>query len=177
MNVATVPARKLVRLTPQQRIGAMREALEGVRDPEIPPLSIVELGMVAGVEIEGGRMVVSITPTFVACPAVDVIRREARDAAVSIGEHDAQVRIVFDPPWTSDRITLTGRRKLKEFGLAPPGTGQKGDPLVQIQIVRCPFCESLDTQLESPFGPTLCRSIHYCHHCRQSFEHFKPVGE
>jgi ring-1,2-phenylacetyl-CoA epoxidase subunit PaaD len=151
-------------------------ALSTVMDPEIPDLSIVELGMVAGVTVAEGATTVRITPTFAACPALAHIQAAAKDAVKNAGFDGVEVRMVFDPPWTSDRITPTGLEKLKLFGLAPPPrmNGKEIEPR-DLERVACPFCDSKQTVLESTFGPTLCRSIHYCNTCQQSFEHFKPV--
>jgi len=158
----------------EERCGAIWVALKSVTDPEIPVLNVVEMGMIAGVRTEGGRVIVDLTPTFVGCPAIDLITRSIREALSSIGEADATVSVVYEPPWTSDRITEEGRKKLKEFGLAPPGARCEGGA-IDLEQVACPFCGSKQTTLESIFGPTLCRSIHYCQSCLQSFEHFKPV--
>lgn len=158
------------------RIKSALDALESVTDPEIPVLSIVDMGIIADVRLEDSHIAVDITPTFVGCPAVDVIRQDVVHALRDIGEPDAKVRLVFDPPWTSDRLTPTGRRKLAEFGIAPPGEKCGQHSLSPLDHITCPFCLSKNTELESIFGPTLCRSIHYCRGCQQSFEHFKPVG-
>lgn len=153
------------------------EALANVSDPEIPVLNVLEMGMIPDVHVEGETVVVEMTPTFAGCPALDVIRENLRHAVRSAGFEDVRVDVVFDPPWTSDRITLEGRRKLKKFGLAPPShCGTTGATFKALQQVACPYCNSTDTTLESIFGPTLCRAIHYCNACRQSFEQFKPVG-
>ena len=157
------------------RIAAIERALETVLDPEIPVINVVEMGMIAGVRLERDGCVVDMTPTFAGCPALDVIRRDIRTAVSATGEAPVTVNIVYDPPWTSDRISEVGRRKLHEFGLAPPGKSCAGGEMPDIEKVACPFCASVDTALESLFGPTLCRSIHYCNACLQSFEHFKPV--
>lgn len=148
-------------------------ALATVTDPEIPVISVVDMGIVAGVRVDGDTVAVDITPTFSGCPALAVIRENVRGAVLDAGARQAEVRIVYDPPWTSDRITPDGRRKLKEFGLAPPGKRCATTP--DLEQVPCPFCDSNKTQMESIFGPTLCRSIHYCQACQQSFEYFKPV--
>jgi len=156
------------------RARAIWQALETVTDPEIPVLTVVDMGIIAAVRVDGARVTVEVTPTFVGCPAVDVIRENIKKAITDLGEPDVAVNLVFDPPWTADRMTDEGRRKLKEFGLAPPIRG-----LVQVGLsppsVRCPYCDSALTDLESAFGPTLCRAIYYCRDCRQSFEHFKNV--
>ena len=146
-------------------------ALTTVTDPEIPVLNIVDMGIVAGVHLRDDAVVVDMTPTFVGCPALDVIRTEMRRAVEAVGEKSVEVRVVFDPPWTSDRLTETGRRRLKEFGLAPP-VQCSGNPAATIP---CPHCDSTQTEMESLFGPTLCRSIHYCRNCLQSFEQFKTL--
>ncbi len=183
-----------------QRVELVWNALRGVPDPEIPPVSIVELGMIAQVRIDtegidggavdgggidsgavdggaatGGVVVVDLTPTFAGCPALDLIREDIRKAVQGAGEADVKVNVVFDPPWTTDRITEEGRRKLKEFGLAPPGKRCTGGELPDLEKTACPYCDSTNTKVESIFGPTLCRSIHYCDACLQSFEHFKAV--
>jgi len=165
-----------------QRIAAVWRALEAVPDPEIPPVSIVELGMIADVRIDGGAVVVDMTPTFAGCPALDLIREDIRKAAAATasdfkdaGTSEVKVNVVFDPPWTTDRITDEGRRKLKAFGLAPPGARCSGGGMPNLEKTACPYCDSTNTEVESIFGPTLCRSIHYCHACLQSFEHFKAV--
>ncbi len=158
------------------RTAKVWEALRGVTDPEIPVLSILDLGIIAGVRIGREGVTVDLTPTFAGCPALDMIRDNIKEAVAGLGETQVTVNIVYDPPWTTDRITEAGRRTLKEFGLAPPGKRCEGGSTVpDLERVACPFCDSTDTELESLFGPTLCRSIHYCRGCLQSFEHFKAV--
>jgi ring-1,2-phenylacetyl-CoA epoxidase subunit PaaD len=156
------------------RLLSIMQAIEFVTDPEIPVLSVVDMGIIADVRISDRHVTVDVTPTFVGCPAVDMIRDNIRQALATIGEHDVGVNVVYDPPWTSDRMTEQGRRQLKEIGFAPPIKG-----LVQLgmatQQVPCPHCDSTNTDMESMFGPTLCRAIYYCKECRQSFEHFKSV--
>ncbi len=150
------------------------EALEDVKDPEIPMVSIVELGMIAGVTVESDHVEVRITPTFAGCPAVRVMQAAVEERVRALGVPNVSAKITFEPPWNSSRISPEGRRKLKEFGLAPARPNTSVD-LVQIADIACPFCGSTNTSLESPFGTTLCRSIHYCNSCKQSFEQFKPV--
>jgi len=157
------------------RLAAVWRALESVTDPEIPVINIVEMGIVADVRANATRVIVDMTPTFVGCPALEVIREGIRSAIQALGERDVDVNVVFDPPWTSDRISDEGRRKLKNFGLAPPGRACGAAATPSLDRISCPYCESTETDLESIFGPTLCRSIHYCRNCLQSFEHFKPV--
>jgi ring-1,2-phenylacetyl-CoA epoxidase subunit PaaD len=153
-------------------------ALDAVMDPEIPVVSIVEMGMVRGVEVTGGRASVTVLPTFTGCPAVPIIKEDVLAAVAGIdGIEDVAVEFSFEPPWTPDRISAEGRIKLKEFGIAPPtGTGpvliaEIGLPTVAV----CPFCGSKSTHNENPFGPTPCRALYYCDSCRNPFELFKPI--
>lgn len=156
------------------RSRAVWQAIESVTDPEIPVLSVVDMGIIANVRLDPRRVTVDVTPTFVGCPAVDLIRANIAAALAAIGEKEVEVNIVFDPPWTTERMSEVGRQKLKEVGFSPPTR-----PLVQIGLatpnVPCPFCDSSNTAMESMFGPTLCRAIYYCNACRQSFEHFKTI--
>jgi len=160
---------------------AVWEALASVHDPEIPPLAITDLGIVEEVRVGEDRVDVKLLPTFVGCPALDVIRADC-EAAVRemMGEREVNVRFVFDPAWTSDRITPAGREALRSHGLTPPGSKPVVIPLASFGReaegpgTRCPFCGSEDTVLESSFGPTLCRSTHFCRSCRNPFEAFKP---
>ncbi|MBI3244257.1 MAG: phenylacetate-CoA oxygenase subunit PaaJ [Chloroflexi bacterium] len=150
-------------------------ALQDVHDPEIPTLSVVELGLIADVQVDENSVRVKMTPTFAGCPAVEMMRGAMEERLRQLGLADVKVTITYDPPWNSNRITPEGRRKLKAFGLAPPAPYSGELNLIQIMDVPCPFCGSHNTTLESPFGPTLCRAIHYCHDCQQSYEQFKPV--
>lgn len=152
------------------------EALADIPDPEIPTVSIVELGMIHEVRVDGGAARVRFLPTFAGCPALEYIRDAIRRRLTDLGFAEAHVEAVHDPPWTSDRITHEGRRKLRAFGLSPPTKLNAAFvSLDALRRVECPHCGSRETQLETPFGPTLCRAIHYCRACRQSFEQFKPV--
>lgn len=153
-------------------VEAVWGALEGVKDPEIPVISVVEMGMIAGVSVEGATVHVQVTPTFVGCPAIDLIRTGIETAVLALpGVSAASVTFVFDPPWSSDRISPEGAAKLATFGIAPPGSG-----LVDLDFApTCPYCGSADTHLENLFGPTACRSIFYCDGCRQPFEAIKPI--
>src|SRR5262249_34830206 len=151
-------------------------ALETVVDPEIPVVSVVEMGMIPGLTVDHRRVRVSLSPTFAGCPAVDLIRGHIVEAVRAAGFPDVEVDIVFHPPWSPDRIPPEGRRKLREFGLAPPGPACAAPVESNFAAVPCPLCGSTNTILESLFGPTLCRSIHFCNACRNSFEHMKPVG-
>lgn len=157
---------------------AVWTALAGVPDPEIPAVSVVDMGMIRSVEITDRRASVTVLPTFTGCPAIGVIVSDVEDAVARVdGIDSVEVETSFDPPWTQDRITEEGRVKLKEFGLAPPSG--KGPVLITEiglpSVAECPFCGSTDTQNENPFGPTPCRALYYCRSCRNPFEQFKPV--
>jgi ring-1,2-phenylacetyl-CoA epoxidase subunit PaaD len=159
---------------------AVHEALASVHDPEIPPCSIVDLGIVERVRSTPTAVEVDLLPTFAGCPALDVIREDAEAAVREVaGDRDVRVRFVYAPPWTSDRITEGGREALRTYGITPPGEGGLRRVFVPMGMptrggARCPFCGNEDTVLESAFGPTLCRSILFCPACRNPFEGFKP---
>jgi ring-1,2-phenylacetyl-CoA epoxidase subunit PaaD len=159
---------------------AVWEALAEVPDPEIPVVSVVDLGLVHTVELDGERLRVELLPTFVGCPALELIRRSVADRLAGLAPR-VEVEMTFAVPWTSDRITPDGRRKLRQSGFAPPGPAGAGDarPLFATIPMRptatCPWCGSADTALENLFGPTLCRTVFWCNHCRQPFEQFKAV--
>ena len=157
---------------------AVRDALREVLDPEIPAVSVVDMGMVHEVRVEGAHAYVTFMPTFTGCPAVSIIEDDIRRGVMSVDGIDAvTVTATFDPPWTTGRITEEGRSKLTEFGLAPP-TGSGPVLISQIglpQVAICPFCGSRKTHNENAFGPTPCRALYYCDDCRNPFEQFKPV--
>ena len=144
---------------------AVRSLLATVHDPEIPTVSIVDLGLVHDVAVDEAGIRVRLLPTFVACPALDVIRSAVADALAGLGGSIA-VDFTFAVPWTTDRLTAEGRAGLRKAGIAPPADAS---------AVRCPYCESNRVAMDSAFGPTLCRSLYYCRDCRQPFEAFKVV--
>jgi ring-1,2-phenylacetyl-CoA epoxidase subunit PaaD len=156
---------------------AVWAALDAVPDPEIPVISLVELGVVRGVAVEGNSVRVEFTPTFLGCPALAYMRTAMEDAVRDLGG-EPHVEVVSDDSWSTDRITPAGREKLRAAGFAPPAPRTAGAPtLVQLQSKthRCPYCGSPETRLENIFGPTPCRSIRYCETCRQPFEQFKTI--
>ena len=162
-----------LRLSEQQ----VWDALSEIPDPEIPVISLVELGVIRGVEVEEGRVRVDFTPTFLGCPAVEVMQTAMAERIRELGA-DPEVRVLADDSWSTDRITAEGREKLREAGFAPPAPREAGTPtLVQLQsqAFRCPYCGSSETTLENIFGPTPCRSLRYCNACRQPFEQFKTI--
>lgn len=149
--------------------------LEEVKDPEIPVLSLVDLGVITHVSVTGSQAQITMTPTFVGCPALDMMKEEVIEALRKHGL-DAQVTVSFRESWTSDRITEKGRAALRKFGLAPPPARQVLiEDIDMLEHVPCPRCQGTNTELRNPFGPTLCRSIHYCLDCREAFEQFKPL--
>ena len=156
---------------------AVWSALAEIPDPEIPVISLVDLGVIRDVEVEDGRVRVEFTPTFLGCPALEVMRDAIAERISALGA-EPEVEVVSDDSWSTDRITAEGREKLRTHGFAPPAPRQPGGPqLVQLQSngFRCPYCGSRDTTLENIFGPTPCRSLRYCRGCRQPFEQFKTI--
>ena len=152
-------------------------ALAEIPDPEIPAVSVVDLGVVRAIEVEGGRVRVEFTPTFLGCPALEVMRDQMAASIRALGGQPV-VDVIQDDSWSTDRITAEGRRKLRESGFAPPAPREAAPPtLVQLETraFRCPYCGSTETRLENIFGPTPCRSIRYCAACRQPFEQFKTI--
>jgi len=152
------------------------QALGEIPDPEIPDVSLVDLGVIKDVAVEGRRVRVEFTPTFMGCPALERMRSEMEAAIESVGG-TPEIEVVLDDSWSTDRITPAGREKLRAAGFAPPAPRPAGKlELVQLQRgFRCPYCGSTDTKLENLFGPTPCRSIRYCESCRQPFEQFKTI--
>ena len=153
------------------------EALAEVPDPEIPVISVVDLGVVRGVRVENGRVRVEFTPTFLGCPALEVMRAQMAAKISELGA-ELDVEVIHDDSWSTERITPAGREKLRKAGFAPPAPRSESAPtLVQLEsnAFRCPYCGSRETALENLFGPTPCRSLRYCRSCRQPFEQFKTI--
>lgn len=150
--------------------------LEEVKDPEIPVLSLVDLGVISEVNVQDAAVSIVMTPTFVGCPALDLMKSEITEVLHKKGISQIDILVSFRKPWTSDMISEKGREALKKFGLAaPPAAAELFTDIDVLEHVACPRCGSTDTALKNPFGPTLCRSIHYCNNCREAFEQFKPV--
>src|SRR5438477_4843530 len=142
-------------------------ALEEIPDPEIPVVSLVDLGVIRSVDVENGHVHIEFTPTFLGCPALEYMKRAIEEKVPG-----AEVQVIQDDSWSTDKITAAGREKLRAAGFAPPAPR-----LVQLQsqVHKCPYCGSMETRLENIFGPTPCRSLRYCESCRQPFEQFKTI--
>lgn len=154
------------------------EVLNEVMDPEVPVISVVELGIVRDVAVEGDAVRVTVTPTYSGCPAMRVIEDDIRSALLSAGARDVEVKTTYSPAWTTDWIGAGAREKLRAFGIAPPGPAPSTDlvTLTRRQApVTCPYCGSSDTRLQSEFGSTACKAIHVCNSCRQPFDEFKAI--
>lgn len=148
-----------------------REALDGVQDPEIPVLSIVDLGILRDVSVEGGSVVVTITPTYSGCPAIDHIRSRIEETLRVTGFDPVEVRTVLSPAWTTDWMSDESKRILEEYGVAPPRS-----TTVSVMLpVRCPQCGSADTEMVSEFGSTACKALRRCRVCLEPFDHFKEL--
>ena len=146
---------------------AVWEALEEIPDPEIPVVSLVDLGVIRSVDVQDGHVRIEFTPTFLGCPALEFMKRAIEEKIPG-----AEVEVIQDDSWSTDKITAAGREKLRAAGFAPPAPR-----LLQLQstVHRCPYCGSTETKLENIFGPTPCRSLRYCESCRQPFEQFKTI--
>ncbi len=151
------------------------QLLQDVKDPEIPAISITELGIVRHLEIRDGRLSVELTPTFTSCPAYHVMVAAVERRLRESGFEQLEVKTVLDPPWSSDWITDEGRAKLRAFGIAI-GARHEGDIEGSLEgPIACPYCGSTNTEIKNPFGPTRCRSICFCKSCIQPFEWIKPL--
>lgn len=165
-------------------VQAVLDILADVKDPELPALDVVELGIVRNVEITGNDVRVDITPTYTGCPAIEMIERDIIEAIRSSGFDEVAVRTVYSPAWTSDWITEAGREKLRDAGIAPPHLSRpessSTSPLQELitlkrapAVTECPFCSSENTTERSRFGSTACKAIHFCNDCKQPFDYFK----
>jgi ring-1,2-phenylacetyl-CoA epoxidase subunit PaaD len=175
VGIARVRAGSIAR-RPAPDEAAIRAALADVPDPELPMLSVVDLGMVYRVDVADGDgpIRVEILPTFVGCPALELIKAAIADRLAFLGR-SVEVVATFEVPWTSERITAAGRRTLEAAGIAPPGDPQAHSLIALEPRVPCPHCGSRETVLENLFGPTPCRTIRFCRACRQPFEAIKSV--
>ncbi len=167
----------------RDRLSRARAAAAAVCDPEIPALTLEDLGVLRSVELEGDRIVVQIVPTYTGCPATEAIRDDLDQALTDADASPFEVRILLSPPWQTDWITADGRRKLLESGIAPPACGglAQNPQVVPIRFfarssaaIRCPRCDSPRTELLSEFGSTACKALYRCLGCAEPFDYFKP---
>ena len=156
------------------------DELSRLPDPEIPAISVVDLGVIGSVGASNNRVRIELLPTFVGCPAIGVMEQQIGERIGALGL-EVDVVVSYDPAWTSDRISPAGREALRRSGFAPPAPLPAGpnlgtlDELAVLPVAECPYCGSRNTTLDNPFGPTLCRAIYHCTDCRQPFEQFKRV--
>lgn len=150
--------------------------LKEVKDPEIPNISLVDLGVITDVDIsETGHVKITMTPTFAGCPAIGYMKHDVEKTLSRHGVEECDVVISYESQWNTNRITDDGRKALKKFGLTPPPRYNKQFDVDILENVPCPNCDGNNTELINSFGPTLCRSIHYCNDCKEAFEQFKPL--
>jgi ring-1,2-phenylacetyl-CoA epoxidase subunit PaaD len=157
---------------------AVLKLLHEVKDPELPMLDVVELGIVRAVDTTDGHVRIDITPTYTGCPALKMIQDDIVSMLAASEVYDVAVRTVYSPAWTTDWLSGEAKEKLRKAGIAPPNRVQP-EPLVMLErahrSVMCPFCGSSNTEERSEFGSTACKAIHYCNSCRQPFDRFKTL--
>ena len=152
-------------------------ALDEIEDPEIPVISLVDLGVIRDVAVDAGRVRVEFTPTFMGCPALEVMRDRMAARIAELGA-EPQIDVILDDSWSTDRITPAGREKLRAGRVRAAGAASGRRAAARPapgRGFRCPYCGSTDTRLENIFGPTPCRSLRYCNGCSQPYEHFKTI--
>jgi len=149
--------------------------LKGVKDPEIPVLSVVNLGIIKDVRVEGSKVEVDLVPTFAGCPAIHVMKGDIEKVCKEAGAEEVIVHVMYKQAWTSNQITKEGRKQLKDFGLSPPPVIKEEVTMELLEQAACPRCDSTNTRLMSTFGPTACRAIHHCNNCHETFEQMKPL--
>lgn len=162
----------------ENKISSKEEILESLRevmDPEIPVLSVIDLGIIEGVEMEDEVVTVKMIPTFTACPAIKLMQEQIREKVLSLGFEEVKVIVDDSIAWNSDRMSEDAKSKLEKFGLGISERHNGNFSLEEIEHSKCPHCGSAETTMNSLFGSTLCRSIHFCFGCKQSFERFKPL--
>lgn len=149
--------------------------LNDVTDPEIPVLTVLDMGVVRDIRIFAEEVVIDITPTYTGCPAMDVIARDIKDRLKKEGLEHVEVREVLSPSWTTDWLTEAGKKKLEEYGIAPPAdeSGDKRALFGKQPVVRCPQCKSENTVRISQFGSTACKALYQCNDCKEPFDYFK----
>ncbi len=158
-----------------KEIDTIYQILEHVHDPEIPVLTIADLGILRDVSIENNEIIVTITPTYSGCPAMYVIEDDIKSALKEKGFETVTVRQILSPVWTTDWMTEKGREKLEKYGIAPPvkGSTNKKALFGEMPVVKCPLCKSNNTEMKSQFGSTACKSLFICNDCKEPFDYFK----
>ena len=151
------------------------DALQEVKDPEIPVISVIDLGVIHDVLLKGEQVTVELTPTFAGCPAIDAMSEDIIKVLGNHGIGNVKVKVLYNEPWSTNKISPRGRELLKDFGLSPPPAFDGMLTLEVLQNAICPNCSSNNTYLMSTFGPTACRAIHHCNNCHETFEQFKPL--
>ena len=149
--------------------------LEEVKDPEVPVLSVIDLGIIRSVKTSAEKIDITITPTYSGCPAMDVIAMDIRLKLIEKGYRNVSIHLQLSPAWTTDWMSEEGKQKLKAFGIAPPNPKQQfcSSEMFQQEVVQCPRCNSFHTELISQFGSTACKSMYRCLDCKEAFDHFK----
>jgi len=155
-------------------VASIKELLTTINDPEVPAINIVELGIVRDVQLKNNEVIVTITPTYSGCPAMNMIEDEIRRVLIENDCQTVSVKTIFSPAWTTDWIDDSTKEKLRKYGIAPPHASLQS-PLLQIELpnVQCPHCNSNNTQVKSEFGSTACKAYYFCLSCQQAFEYFK----
>lgn len=156
-------------------VGTAWEVAATVVDPEIPVLTIEDLGVLRDVREQDGKVTVDLTPTYSGCPAIDAMRDDVRSALVGAGYHNVEVRMVLSPAWTTDWMTADGKRKLREYGITPPNAHAADGRTALRMAVKCPRCDSLDTVEIARFGSTSCKALYECRSCLEPFDFFKVL--
>ena len=149
--------------------------LEKVKDPEIPVISVLDLGIIKYVDLVDDKWIIGLTPTFAGCPAIERMQSDILSILAENGIANAEVKVLFTQPWSSNEISFKGRCALKQFGLSPPPKVEATITAESMEHAQCPRCDSTNTVLKNAFGPTACRAIHHCLDCRETFEQFKGI--
>jgi ring-1,2-phenylacetyl-CoA epoxidase subunit PaaD len=159
----------------QETSDKILEILSSVSDPEIPVISILDLGIVRNVEEKEGKLIITITPTYSGCPAMDTIEADIRTRLKEEGIEDFEIKTQISPAWTTDWMTEEGKKNLEEYGIAPPvePTGDINALFGKEVVVKCPLCKSTNTKLVSQFGSTACKALYQCQDCLEPFDYFK----
>lgn len=157
-------------------IERIKNILDNVMDPEVPVLSVIDLGIIRNIEINEEQVEITITPTYTGCPAMDVISLNIRLALIENGCRDIKITTILSPAWTTDWMTEKGKQRLKEYGIAPPNPKQivcDTNHFAAEEAIQCPHCNSYHTQRISEFGSTACKSLYVCNDCKEPFDYFK----